>query len=388
MLSVGLTGNIGAGKSTVARWLREWGATLIDADELVREVQLPGSDTLRAIAQEFGDDILKPDGSLDREVLRTRAMRDAQALNALNEIVHPAVQQRRAERALLAEERGDCLLVNDIPLLFEVLDPASFDVVILVDAPEALRRDRIMRERGLTQEIAERMIAAQLPAEGKRAGSGIVLDNAGTLEELEAATRAAWSEIRKRAAAGLTTPDGSLLAIATDPLEAVHAFGGTLARYADAGVETWLVCTGASATVTGVAPLGLSGSLALGRPAGAVEPRSLVGALARVIRERSPDVTITPGPTGDRRAGLCEMARRAWDQADGPGTLYCAAHTQAGTATHARLDVRPWHDVRAAALAALGEAAGATAPEAPERETFAAATPANRVLVDLFQTVD
>jgi dephospho-CoA kinase len=164
MLSVGLTGNIGAGKSTVARWLREWGATLIDADELVREVQLPGSDTLRAIAREFGDDILQPDGSLDREVLRTRAMRDAQALNALNEIVHPAVQQRRAERALLAEERGDCLLVNDIPLLFEVLDPTSFDVVILVDAPEALRRERIMRERGLSQEIAERMIAAQMPA--------------------------------------------------------------------------------------------------------------------------------------------------------------------------------------------------------------------------------
>jgi dephospho-CoA kinase len=388
MLNVGLTGNIGAGKSTVARWLRQWGATLIDADELVREVQLPGSDTLRAIAREFGDDILKPDGSLDREVLRTRAMRDAQALNALNEIVHPAVQQRRAERALLAEEHGDCVLVNDIPLLFEVLDPASFDVVILVDAPETLRRDRIMQERGLTREIAERMIAAQLPAEEKRAGSGIVLDNAGTLEELEAATRAAWREIRKRAAAELTPQHGSLLAIATDQREAVHAFGGALARYADAGVETWLACVGPSATATAVEPLGLSGTFALGSAAGTGEPEALVGTLTQLIHERSPSVTIAPGPTGHRRPDLCDMARRAWDQADAPGMLFCTAHTQTGTATHARLDVRPWRDVRAAALTALGEAERATASEAPDRETFAAAVPAKRVLVDLFQAVD
>jgi len=168
MLNIGLTGNIGAGKSTVARWLREWGATLIDSDELVREVQLPGSATLRAIAQRFGSDILKPDGSLDRDVLRARAMHDAQSLNALNEIVHPAVQQLRTERARLAAERGDCVLVNDIPLLFEVLDPGDFDVVVLVDAPEALRRERIERERGLSPEVAERMIAAQLPAAEKR----------------------------------------------------------------------------------------------------------------------------------------------------------------------------------------------------------------------------
>jgi hypothetical protein len=306
----------------------------------------------------------------------------------LNEIVHPAVQQRRAERALLAEEHGDCVLVNDIPLLFEVLDPASFDVVILVDAPEALRCDRIMRERGLTPEIAERMIAAQLPAEEKRAGSGIVLDNAGTLEELEAATRAAWRDIRKRAAAGLTTQHGSLLAIATDQREAVHAFGGTLARYADAGVETWLACVGAGATATEVEPLGLSGTLVLASAAGAGDPESLVGALTRVIHERSPGVTIAPGPTGERGLGLCEMARRAWDQADAPGMLFCTARTQTGTATDARLDVRPWRDVRAAALTVLGEADRATASEAPEREAFAAATPAKRVLVDLFQAVD
>lgn len=381
MLNVGLTGNIGAGKSTVARWLREWGATLIDADELVREVQLPGSDTLRAIAREFGADILKPDGSLDREVLRTRAMRDAQALNALNEIVHPAVQQRRAERALLAAEHGDCVLVNDIPLLFEVLDPDSFDMVVLVDAPEALRHERIMRERGLTQEVAERMIAAQLPAREKRARSGIVLDNAGTLEELEAATRNAWREIRKRAAAELVAHRGTLLAIATDQREAVRAFGGTLARYVDAGVETWLACVGPSAATGGIEPLGISGTVALGSS-------DLPGALARVIRERSPGVTLAPGPTGDSQVELCEIARRAWDHADSPGMLFWTAHTQAGTATHACLDVRPWRDVRGAALIALGEADRTAASAAPDRETFAAAVPAKRVLVDLFQAVD
>ena len=388
MLNVGLTGNIGAGKSTVARWLREWGATLIDADELVREVQLPGSDTLRAIAREFGADILKPDGSLDREVLRTRAMRDAQALNALNEIVHPAVQQRRAERALIAAEHGDCVLVNDIPLLFEVLDPDSFDMVVLVDAPEALRRERIMRERGLTAEVAERMVAAQLPATEKRARSGIVLDNAGTLEELEAATRDAWREIRKRAAAKLVAHRGTLLAIATDQREAVRAFGGTLARYAEAGVETWLACVGPSAATGGIEPLGISGTVALRSSAGDAEWETLVDPLARVIRERSPGVTVAPGPTGDSQVELCEIARRAWDHADSPGMLFCTAHTQAGTATHACLDVRPWRDVRCAALIALGEADRTAASEAPDRETFTAAAPAKRVLVDLFQAVD
>lgn len=388
MLNIGLTGNIGAGKSTVARWLREWGATLIDADELVREVQRPGSETLRAIAREFGADILQADGSLDREALRARAMRDARTLNALNEIVHPAVQQRRAERALLAAERGDCVLVNDIPLLFEVLDPARFDLVILVDAPEALRRERIMRERGLTLEIAERMISAQLPAEEKRARSGIVLDNGGTLEELEAAARTAWHRIRQRAAAQLVGRGGPLVAVAAEPREALRVFGGTLARYVDAGVETWLACAEPDAASRGLGPLALSGIVALESGTGAVGPESLAASVARVVQERAAAVTIVPGPGGDRARGLLEAVRRAWDAVDTPGMLFWSVPPDTEHPTHARLDVRPWRDVRSAALTALGDVDRNAPGESPERELFAAAAPPAHVVVDLFETVD
>src|SRR5437879_1176616 len=149
MLNVGLTGNIASGKSTVVDLLRRWGATIIDADALAREAQAPGSEVLAAIARRFGADVLASDGSLDRAALRAKVMGDDAALAALNAIVHPAVRQRRAELIRAARARGDLLVVNDIPLLFEVLDPAEFDVVVLVDAPVALRRTRLRAMRGL-----------------------------------------------------------------------------------------------------------------------------------------------------------------------------------------------------------------------------------------------
>src|SRR5262245_17835699 len=130
MLNVGLTGNIAAGKSTVVGLFRRWGATIIDADELVREAEAPGSQVLAAIVQRFGRDVLAADGSLDRAALRTKVMGDDDALSALNAIVHPAVQRRRDELQREASERGDTLVVNDIPLLFEALDPTQFAVVV------------------------------------------------------------------------------------------------------------------------------------------------------------------------------------------------------------------------------------------------------------------
>jgi dephospho-CoA kinase len=205
VLNVGLTGNIGAGKSTVARLFAGWGALVIDADSITREVQQPGSPALAAIAERFGADVLGPDGSLDRAVLRERAMRDQTALADLEAIVHPAVQRRRAELMQQAAARGARLVVNDIPLLFEVLDPADFDLVVLVDAPPELRRERIMAERGLPPGEADSMIAAQMPSSEKRARSGVVIDNAGSLKELEAAAWAAWCGILERA--GLRADD-------------------------------------------------------------------------------------------------------------------------------------------------------------------------------------
>jgi dephospho-CoA kinase len=196
MLNVALTGNIAAGKSTVVELFRTWGATIIDADQLAREAQAPGSAVLAAIVRRFGSDVLAPDGTLDRAALRAKVMGDDAALAALNAIVHPAVQQRREELLAAARARGDKLVVNDIPLLFEAADPAQFDAVILVDAPEAVRRTRLRALRGLSNEEADRMLAAQMPAERKRARSQYVIENGGTLKELERQAKSVFAKLR------------------------------------------------------------------------------------------------------------------------------------------------------------------------------------------------
>src|SRR5256885_5648413 len=138
MLNVALTGNIASGKSTVVPPSQKWGATIIDAAVRAREAQAPGSAVLAAIASRFGANVLARDGSLDRAALRARVIGDEAALAALNTIVHPAVQQRRLELQPAAAERGDAIVVHDIPLLFEVLHPAQFDPVLLIDAPAGL----------------------------------------------------------------------------------------------------------------------------------------------------------------------------------------------------------------------------------------------------------
>jgi dephospho-CoA kinase len=194
VLNVALTGNVAAGKSSVVRWFAKWGATVIDSDALVREVQRQGTATWDAIVRRFGRAVLCPDGSLDRAALRHRVLGDDEALASLNAIVHPAVQHRRGELAAEAAARGTRILINDIPLLFEVLDPREFDMVVLVDAPVAVRRQRLLR-RGLGPQEADRLIAAQIPSHRKRDLSDIVIDNAGSLDELRQATRAAWDRI-------------------------------------------------------------------------------------------------------------------------------------------------------------------------------------------------
>lgn len=194
MLNVALTGNAAAGKSTVGRWFKQWGATLIDADELVREVERPGSPTLAEIGRQFGPRVLLPDGTLDRAGLRRLILADPTRRAALNAVVHPAVQARRTALVREARARGDAIVVHDIPLLFEVLDPEAFDLVVLVDAPDAVRRARLL-ERGLQAAEVDQLLAAQLPAAGKRPQSDIVLDNTGSLEDLERAARAAWRTI-------------------------------------------------------------------------------------------------------------------------------------------------------------------------------------------------
>ncbi|HEU4828814.1 MAG TPA: dephospho-CoA kinase, partial [Gemmatimonadales bacterium] len=169
MLSVALNGNIASGKSIVAEFFRHWGATVIDADALVRELQAKESPLLARIAARFGPGILRADGELDRAALRTLVLADPAALADLNALVHPEVERRRAELVEEARERGDAIVVSDIPLLFEAGRPEAFDAVVLVDAPEPIRLERLVRFRGLDRETASAMIAAQAPAGPKRA---------------------------------------------------------------------------------------------------------------------------------------------------------------------------------------------------------------------------
>ena len=199
MLNVALTGNIAAGKSAVAELFRAWGATLIDADRLAREAQAPGTPGLRAIAERLGQDLVGADGGLDRSALRRRVMADPAALAELNRIVHPEVFRRRRALEAEARRRGDRIVVSDIPLLFEVADPAAFDVVVLVDAPEAVRRARLITERGLSALEADRMLAAQAPSGPKRERSTFVIDNDGDLATLEARAREVWKALLARA---------------------------------------------------------------------------------------------------------------------------------------------------------------------------------------------
>jgi len=299
VLNVALTGNIAAGKSTVVDWFRRWGATVIDADALAKEAQAPGSEVLTTIVRRFGTGVLAKDGTLDRAALRSKVMGDDVALSALNAIVHPAVQGRRAELHEAARQRGDALLVNDIPLLFEVLDPAQFDAIVVVDAPVALRRTRLRTKRGLSNEEADRMIAAQMDAERKRAQAHYVIENDGSLDALEAHAHDVFVELRRRAAG---KAHGTLLLCATDAKDAARTLGAIAARYADAGARVERV----------------SGKTA---------------ALAKGISAAHPAVTIATD-------AVSTAARTAWTDAGRPGKLLFLSEDPDPIAV--RLDLRPW----------------------------------------------
>jgi dephospho-CoA kinase len=199
MLLVGLTGNIAAGKSTVARLLAERGATIVDADALAREAVRPGTAALAAIVERWGRGVLAPDGVLDRPALRTRVFDDPAELEALNAIVHPEVARLRDAALADARARGDRLVVCDVPLLFERDLAGDYDVVVLVDAPRDLRLERLVHDRRLREPEAMAMIAAQMPAELKRARADHVVENAGTREALAAQVDALWQTLEQRA---------------------------------------------------------------------------------------------------------------------------------------------------------------------------------------------
>lgn len=202
MLRIGLTGGIGAGKSTVARELERLGAVVIDADALAREVVAPGTAGLRAVAAEFGDGVLTPDGTLDRAALSRVVFADPHARARLEAITHPLIAVETARR--LTDLPEDAVVVHDVPLIVEKSLAGDYDLVVVVGADEEVRLDRLVRDRGMSRQDALARIRAQATDEERRAVADVWLDNSGTPEELLAQVRELWRE-RLAPAAGRTS---------------------------------------------------------------------------------------------------------------------------------------------------------------------------------------
>lgn len=204
MLKVGLTGGIGAGKSEVSRLLVAYGAVLIDADRIAREVVAPGTPGLAAVVEAFGEDVLGADGSLDRPKLGSIVFTDPEKLAVLNEIVHPLVGRRSRELETAAPD--DSVVIHDVPLLAENALAALYDLVIVVDASPETQLDRLVRLRGMTEDDARARMAAQATREKRLAIADIVIDNDVPLEALERRARDVWAELVRRAHAPQQPP--------------------------------------------------------------------------------------------------------------------------------------------------------------------------------------
>ena len=198
-LRVGLTGGIGSGKSEVSRRLASYGAVVIDADAVAREVVAPGTPGLAEVVQEFGPDVLHGDGSLDRDRLGELVFADESLRLKLNAIIHPRVGERMAE--LERQAGGAPVIVHDVPLLAENHLAGSFDAVVVVDVSPRIQLDRLARERGMPRAQAEARMGAQASREERLAIATIVVDNSGSLAELDREVGDLWAELRRRALA-------------------------------------------------------------------------------------------------------------------------------------------------------------------------------------------
>jgi dephospho-CoA kinase len=201
VLRVGLTGGIGSGKSEVSRRLAAYGAVIIDADLIAREVVAPGTDGLAEVVAAFGAGVLGPDGALDRAALGDIVFADRDKLERLNAIVHPRVGTRMRE--LEDSARPGTVIIHDVPLIAENGLASAYDLVVVVDVPPRIQLDRLVRLRGMSREQAQARMAAQASREQRLAVASIVLDNSGSLAELDREVGELWAELRRRAA--LTT---------------------------------------------------------------------------------------------------------------------------------------------------------------------------------------
>ncbi|MFE3523852.1 dephospho-CoA kinase [Streptomyces sp. NPDC059161] len=197
MLKVGLTGGIGAGKSEVSRLFVSYGAVLIDADRIAREVVEPGTPGLAAVVEAFGPGVLSADGTLDRPKLGGIVFSDPDKLATLNKIVHPLVGARSA--ALESAAGPDSVVIHDVPLLAENGLAPLYDLVVVVDAAPETQLDRLVRLRGMTADEARARMGAQADRAQRLAVADIVIDNDGPLEALEPQVRKVWERLAERA---------------------------------------------------------------------------------------------------------------------------------------------------------------------------------------------
>ncbi|MEW1697593.1 dephospho-CoA kinase [Streptomyces sp. NPDC093249] len=198
MLKVGLTGGIGAGKSEVSRLLVSYGAVLIDADRIAREVVEPGTPGLAAVVEAFGEDVLTAEGTLDRPKLGSVVFADAERLATLNAIVHPLVGARSAE--LESHAGAGDVVVHDVPLLAENGLAPLYDLVVVVDASPETQLDRLVRLRGMAGSEARARMAAQATRAARLAVADVVIDNDGPLDALAPRVRKLWEDLALRAA--------------------------------------------------------------------------------------------------------------------------------------------------------------------------------------------
>jgi dephospho-CoA kinase len=190
MILVGLTGGIGSGKSTVSAALVARGAVVVDADAIVRDIQQPGSPVLQQMADRFGAQVIAADGSLDRAAVAAIVFADAEALKALNGIVHPAVAVEM-NRRVMAEVATDHVVVMDIPLLAE--NPRDgLQGAIVVDVPEETQVERLVQHRGFDEADARERIAKQATRDQRRAMASFVVDNSGDIAALEPQIDSLW----------------------------------------------------------------------------------------------------------------------------------------------------------------------------------------------------
>lgn len=194
MLKIGLTGGIGSGKSTVSKKLDELGAFVVDADKIAREIVEPGEPALAELAEAF-DGILNEDGTLNRQELARQAFATREATKTLNSITHPRIRERTNELFHEAEMEGEKVLVYDMPLLIENGEADRVDHVLVVDAPDEVRVQRLTEYRNLDEDDARARIKAQIDRETRLAVADTVLDNGGDIEELLEQVERFWDEV-------------------------------------------------------------------------------------------------------------------------------------------------------------------------------------------------